>query len=138
MYNKIECFTIEESISCPGKYFISANHENFYLNGTSGSYNVICARLMNLSYAQYLRFCRDVLGAELIGKNHLYPIPLFKRSGILSQFLKLLNNRANLVLWERKHPDWEIHAKELEQRNKSLKIKKVYEELEELKNAVDD
>jgi hypothetical protein len=111
MYKKIECFRLEESPYHPGKWKIVPVHENFHIDGlpNGGSCNIICARLMNLTYAQYLRFCRDVLGAEIIGKNTTYPIAYFQRGGVLQQFLRLLNNRANLVLWERAHPDYEVH-----------------------------
>lgn len=50
-----------------------------------GSYNVLSARLMNLSYDQYLRYCRDYYGAKLIGKNSYYVVPVFpnEQSAIL-------------------------------------------------------
>lgn len=106
----IECFKAEESPYYPGRWTIVPIHEKFHLDGLpkdGGSYSVICARLMNLSYAQYLRFCRDVLKAEVYGKNSLYPVPYFKNNGILRQFVRLLNNRASVILWARNHPDWE-------------------------------
>lgn len=127
MIDKVECFIIEESMSVPGKAVISPVHEKFYLNGISkegGSYNIICARLMGLSYAQYLRFCRDCLGAEITGKGHLYPVAHFPRGAVLYQFVKLLNNRANLILWERNNPDWEQHQtllKEHEEKKRKFK-----------------
>lgn len=103
------CFTIEEAPYNPGKWIIVPVHENFKLKYTEGSFNIICARLMNLSYAQYLRFCRDVVGGELSGKGHKYPIVFFQRGERLQAFVRLLNTRANMVLWEAEHPDWEQH-----------------------------
>lgn len=107
---KIKCFEREESASYPGKYLIKPIYDNFHLTGTEGSYNVICARVMGLTYAQYLRMCRDCFGAEIIGKGHLYPVAYFKLSNHLLALINDLNARANLILWEREHPDYEEHA----------------------------
>lgn len=43
----------------------------------NGSWNVLCARAMGLSYANYLRYCRDVYGAELVGVGSRYPKAYF-------------------------------------------------------------
>lgn len=115
MIRQITCFKIEESPYNPGKLFITPVHENFFLKHTEGSFNVICARLMNLSYAQYLRFCRDLCGAEIVGKGHTYPIPYFSHGERVQALCRLLNSRANLVLWCREHPDWHKHQEELAQ-----------------------
>lgn len=114
-------FTYEESPYYPGKCLIKADFDKFYLTYTEGSYNIICARLMNMSYANYLRFCRDVLGATIIGKGTKYPVALFKKGENLFTFLKLLNARANLVIFERENPNHEEHKKELEKYTGKLK-----------------
>ena len=114
---KIKVFYKDESASYPGKYMIRADLEAFHLNYTEGSYNVIQARLMGLTYAQYLRMCRDCFGAEIIGKGSQYPVPYFKLSKELMDLIEQLNARANLVLWEREHPDFEEHAQVVEKRN---------------------
>ena len=72
---------------------------------------------MNLSYANYLRMCRDCFGAEIIGRNSIYPVAYFKRSKEMDALIELLNARANLVLWEREHPDHETHAKFVQENN---------------------
>ena len=108
---KIKCFEREESASYPGKYLIKPVYDNFHLTSTEGSYNVICARVMGLSYAQYLRMCRDCFGAEIIGKGHLYPVAYFKLSTQLLALVDDLNARANLILWEREHPNYEEHER---------------------------
>ena len=107
---KVKCFVKEESASHPGKWMIRPVYDNFHLDSTEGSFNLICARLMNLTYPQYLRMCRDCFGAEIIGKDSNYPVAYFKRSEELDGLIALLNMRANLVLWERDHPDFEEHA----------------------------
>lgn len=119
MWIKKKIFEAEESPLYPGKYTITCNHDEFKLLHTEGSFNIICARLLNLSFAQYLRFCRDICGALIVGKNSIYPVPYFKPGEMLNQLVKLLNNRANLVLWEAEHPDWEEHQAEMFEREKA-------------------
>lgn len=128
MSEKKTYFSFGESPFHPGKYLINIDdYEGFHCGGTLGSYNVLFARLMNLSYAQFLRFCRDVGGAELCGKNSLYIIPVFPhKTGTAAQILKLLNNLANVVIWERNHPDWEDHQREVLE--KELKVFNIVKE----------
>ena len=114
---KIKVFSREESVSYPGKYIIRVDLDKFHLDYTEGSYNVICARLMGLTYAQYLRMCRDCFGAEIIGKGSNYPVAYFKLSEQLKDLVDGLNARANFVLWEREHPDFEEHAALVKEKN---------------------
>lgn len=114
---KVKCFMREESAAHPGKWLVRPAHENFHLGETTGSYNLICARLFNLDYPDYLRMCRDCFGAEIVGKNSMYPVAYFKRSKELDALIELLNARANLVLWEREHPDFEAHADFVKEKN---------------------
>ena len=114
---KEKIFYRDESATQPGKYMIRANLDKFHLLSTEGSYNIIGARLMGLTYAQYLRMCRDEFEAEIIGKGNLYPYPVFKLSQGLQDLIDQLNARANLVLWEREHPDFEEHAAYVKEQN---------------------
>ena len=114
---KVKVFSREESVSYPGKYIIRVDLDKFHLDYTEGSYNVICARLMGLTYAQYLRMCRDCFGAEIIGKGSAYPVAYFKLSEKLKDLIDGLNARANFILWEREHPDFEDHAAYVKEHN---------------------
>ena len=116
---KVKCSIRDESASHPGKWIVRPILDNFHLDSTSGSFNVICARLFNLDYPQYLRMCRDCFGAEIIGKNSMYPVAYFKRSKELDALIDNLNARANLVLWEREHPDFEEHAEYVKENSPS-------------------
>ena len=114
---KVEYFVLEESPYRPGKYTIRLNFDNFPSQlSTEGSFNILPARLMNLSYAQYLRFCRDMVGGEIVGKNSTYPVPYFDKTMTTNAFVRLLNSRMNLVVWEREHPDWREHQEYLSQK----------------------
>ena len=121
---KIEYFTLEESPYRPGKYTIRINFDKFPSQlSTSGSFNLLPARLLNLSYAQYLRFCRDIVGGEIVGKKTVYPIAYFDKTMTTNAFIRLLNSRMNLVIWEREHPDWREHQEYLAQKEAARHVR---------------
>lgn len=92
-------FTYEETPYHPGKYMVRPVHCNLPLTYTEGSYNILAARLMNLGYADYLRMCRDLYGAEIIGKNCMYPVAYFNgETDSLKDLVKILNKRAEYAL----------------------------------------
>ena len=92
-------FYLDESPLYKDKYVIRLNKEDLcFQKGFTGSFGVFPARLLGLSYVQYLRFCRDILGAELIGKNKKYVSVYFDRTDEVRQFIKLLNARAALAM----------------------------------------
>ena len=80
---------------CPSKYFPK---------GTDGSYDVFIARLLGLSYPDYLRYARDRLGAELIGKNRRYITVLFNKNETTQAFITLLNTRLKFIINRRNFP----------------------------------
>ena len=114
---KVKCFIREESAVHPGKYIIRPVHDNFHLYSTEGSFCVIGARVMGLTYSQYLRMCRDVYKAEIIGKNSYYPVAYFKLSKELDDLLEQLNARANFILWERNNPNYKEHEQFVKTKN---------------------
>lgn len=100
-----EYFYLDESPVYANKYVIRLNHDYFlFPHGTKGSFDVIIARLLNLPYAEYLRYCRDRLGAELIGKNTKYVIAYFDKTELTKEFLKLLNKRMEYIMHEHEYP----------------------------------
>ena len=91
-------FTLEESPYQPGKYTIRLDFTTIPSNiSTTGSFNLLPARLLRLSYADYLRYCRDVYGAEVIGKNNYYPVAYFKNDTKTKQLVTMLNERMAFV-----------------------------------------
>lgn len=108
---KVKCFEFTDTPSYPNKFLLVPIHSNFHLESAKGSFHIICARVMNMSYATYLRFCRDIIGAEIIGKNQKYPIPIFVKTKEAYQFLDLLNARANLILLDRQQGGEEFDKK---------------------------
>ena len=80
------------------EFIIRMNNMPNLADGGSG--HVLQARLLGLSYAEYLRFCYHIAdGAVTIrGKNSLYPVAYWKKSEHLYLMVKLLNNKMDLAL----------------------------------------
>ena len=98
-------FYLEESPIYKNKYIIRLNHDKFlFPTGTSGSYNVFIARVLNLSYADYLRYSRDRLGAELVGKQSRYVVAYYDKNQTTETFVKLLNKRMEYIMHEHRFP----------------------------------
>lgn len=98
-------FYLDENPIYKNKYIIRLNHDKFlFPTGTSGSYNVFIARVLNLSYADYLRYSRDRLGAELIGKQSRYVVAYYDKNQATEAFVKLLNKRMEYIMHEHSFP----------------------------------
>lgn len=98
-------FYLEHSPVYQDKYIIRFDYDdNLFPTGTSGSYDVFISRLLNLSYADYLRYARDRLGAQLVGKNSRYITVLFDYDLNSKALVKLLNKRLEYILNERDFP----------------------------------
>lgn len=80
------------------KYIIRPIHDNLPLGTVYGSCNVIAARIMNLSWPQYLIMCRELYGATLIGKNTKYPVALFETEEKAQKLCSILNKRTSTIL----------------------------------------
>lgn len=98
-------FRLIESPIYPEKYIITIDPVDFpFPNKMTGSLDLLCARLLNLDYITYLRYMRDVLGAEIQGKRSRYMIVYLDKTDDVKSFLKLLNARMNYVMNEQKYP----------------------------------
>ena len=119
MINRINPFYLNDSPYYPGKCIISVHHEQFHCTSTLGSYNLLPARLLNISYANFLRLARDEYDAELVGKNTWYPIAYFPHNDKTMKLVRILNALATLVEFQREHPDFEEHKEYVEEYEQS-------------------
>ena len=62
----------------------------------SGSWNLLPARILGISYAEYLRYARDKYNGVLYGKGHKYPVVKFKTENDCRSLCKEL-----LLRWAR-------------------------------------
>lgn len=90
-------FFLEESPYQPGKWTIHINFDILPPMRTEGSFNLLPARLLGLSYAEYLRYCRDIYKAEIIGKNNMYPVAYFTKNSPTTELLQTLNARMEAL-----------------------------------------
>ena len=97
-FNIIEKYFYKEKSPYKNKYTININFDKFPPMNTEGSFNVLCGRLLGLSYPDYLRMCRDIFEADIIGKGNLYPVPYFDNDESLQIILKLLNKKMELIM----------------------------------------
>lgn len=91
-------FVSDDAPSNSGKYMVRVNIHNLPITSTSGSYNVLAARLFGLNYADYLRMCRDLYGAEILGKGTTYPVAYFSTKHEVELLVKELNKRCEILL----------------------------------------
>lgn len=91
-------FFFDESMAYPNKFMIRINPAFLPKHIMRGSYHVLEARLMMLSWSDYLRLCRDVYGGELIGKGQLFVVPYFSDKNKARPLLNELNKRINEIL----------------------------------------
>ena len=79
-----------------------------YIGGieAGASFNVIMARLFNLSYPDFLRMCRDTYGAVLKGKKGFTYI-MFYDTKKCDALVKELNKRWDLMVIKRKAAGYE-------------------------------
>lgn len=91
-------FKFEESPYHESSYTIRINFELLDMGSTNKSFNYIFGKIMGLDYADYLRMCRDVYGAEIIGKNSMYPVAYFKDSIKCQELINEMNQRVDSIL----------------------------------------
>ena len=92
-------FVAEQAMS-NNKYMIKVNVPNLPIEYCKGSLNLLAARVMNLSYPSYLRMCRDLYGAEIYGKNHIYCVAYFNTYEDTVPLVNELNSRVDYILKE--------------------------------------
>ena len=97
-------FAFEEADA--NRFLLKCNPEliPMFTSQIYGAPATLASRMAGLSFPQYLRYCRDVLGAEVVGRKKLYPIVYFKKTPAATQFVKLLNSRMELIVSEYEHP----------------------------------
>lgn len=73
-----------------GTYMIMFRHDNFMGGYNGGSFSIIGARVLGLSYPNYLRYMRDTYGGEIRGREG-YPYLIFKDQGKCLMAIQELN-----------------------------------------------
>lgn len=91
----MQYFEVREMIG--DNFMVGVCMESFPNIHTAGSYNVLGARVVGVSYAQYLRMCRDLFNAHLMGKGSKYVYPIFETKQDCQKLVDFLNKRLNQI-----------------------------------------
>lgn len=94
-------FYLDDIPRYPGSKVIRVKHESWPPMKTDGSYTILPCRMIGLSYADYLRYCRDVLSAKVVSHGGVYCIVLFEETKEVKEFVADLNRRADYVIHHR-------------------------------------
>lgn len=104
MIRKKHYFEIREATS-PGEFVIVPNYDELSAEWTakcSGSYGVAPARVLGLSYPDYLRFLMQMFPKDVVirGKGTMYPVDYWKKDAMMYTFVRLLNAKMALAMGE--------------------------------------
>ena len=92
-------FEVNENLYHKGKFSIDYKPAFYkYVHYTDGSYRVYEARIFGLTFASYLRMVRDIYGAEIVGRGHLYPMVYFDSKEKAEKLAKDLNKRFLIII----------------------------------------
>ena len=86
-----------------GKYMIGLNDELYEVVLEKiplekiGSYNILAARILGISYAEFLRYARDNFNGTISGKGHKYPVVKFDSAADCNKLCKELWLRWNRI-----------------------------------------
>ena len=86
-----------ERIPKTEKYRIKCNKEYLGLDNLV-NLEALPARLLGMSYCEWLNWCKELFSSEILGTNTLYPYPVFYRDELARRLIKILNYRLTLVL----------------------------------------
>lgn len=77
-------------------YIISNNFNEIEMPMINTSYQLLQARLVGMTYSQYLDFCRECLGAQVVRhKRAKYASVYFKDTPDVKKFIDILNQNFN-------------------------------------------
>lgn len=95
-------FFAAERPSEPNKYTLCINFDKVPLKYVDGCfYGLIFSKLLNISYADLCRLCRDSFSASIYGKGVKYPSIYFNSKVEIEKLVNLLNERMDLIMKER-------------------------------------
>ena len=94
---------IIKAVSTPDNKYMIGFNEDLYNAALAkipiekvGSYNILPARILGISYAEFLRYARDKYNGTIYGKGHKYPVVKFNSEADCNLLCKEL-----LLRWTR-------------------------------------
>lgn len=103
----MKAFETEESALATEKFRINFTEHDFIGEIPAGTYNAVMARLMGLTYPNFLRYARDNFDAILVG-NTGYSYLIFNNKANCDRLVKELNRRWGIMIQKRKSLGLEV------------------------------
>lgn len=73
--------------------------------------HILPARLLGITYGEYLELCEKTLEANLQIEENGFVLPIFKFGPLVHQFVKLLNARMNLIMSYKREREGDLNVK---------------------------
>lgn len=90
----MNAFFLDEIPWQPDRYIISNHFDEIETPMIHTSYQLLQARLVNMTYKEYMEFCRDSLGAEVMKQpNQRWAAIHFKDTPDVRKFVGILNTK---------------------------------------------
>ena len=90
----INPYRLDERPGMDGWYIIVGDFSGLEMPKITTSYRKLEARLVGLTYEEYVIFCKESLGARIKrGKNEGYASIYFPNTEVVQIFVKLLNRK---------------------------------------------
>ena len=94
---RIDAYYLYEKPDMPGRYIINNNFDVIRFPKGGASLRLLEARLIGMTYTEYLTFCEECLGAIINKpKGHKYAGIYFEKIPVVEKFIELLNRK----FWE--------------------------------------
>jgi len=89
---------IDENPFYSGTYLLFFKTNEFGWGQIPGRSNILGARLLQISYPDYLRYCRDYYGAKIMGKKDKIPYLVFTDKKLVEKLAAELDKRLEIIL----------------------------------------
>lgn len=89
---------LDENPYYEGTYLLFFKSNEFGWGTIPGHVGILGARLLQISYPDYLRYCRDNYGAKIVGKKDKVPYLVFTDKKLAEKLCKELDSRLDIIL----------------------------------------
>ena len=89
---------IDENPYYNGTYLLIFKTNEYGWGKLSGHMGILGARLLQIDYVDYLRYCRDYYGAKIMGKKNAVPYLVFTDKKLVEKLGRILDSRLDIIL----------------------------------------
>lgn len=89
---------IDENPYYNGTYLLIFKTNEYGWGQLPGHMGILGARLLQIDYVDYLRYCRDYYGAKIIGKKNAVSYLVFTDKKLVEKLAAELDRRLEIIL----------------------------------------